>query len=238
MSKIEWGLTGERLFEGGVEKGVHYPAVVDENKKVTYPKGYAWNGLTAVNESPSGGEATALWADNMKYAEIMSEEQFGATVEAYMYPDSFAACDGSRSMAKGVNVGQQKRTMFGLSYTTKVGSDVEGFDYGYKLHLVYGAKVAPSERSHATINESPEAETMSWTMSTTPVKVPGKDEDGNEFKPTAHIVFDSNKVDSDKMEAIEDILYGTEGEDARLPLPEEIVKIFENTTGSTEEAAG
>lgn len=238
MSRLEWDVTGERLYEGGIEKGVHYPAVVDEDKKVTYPKGYVWNGLTNVNETASGGEATAQWADNIKYAEITSAEQFGATLEAFMYPDSFAKSDGSSEIAKGVSVGQQKRKMFGLSYVSKIGNDVEEFDYGYKLHIVYGAKVAPSERSRATINESPEASTMSWTMTTTPVKVPGKDVDGNEFKPTAHIVFDSTKVDADKLEQIEDILYGTEGKDASLPMPDEIIKIFEDSTGTTEDVAG
>lgn len=232
MSRIEWDLTGERFFEGGVEKGVVYPAKTDENGQVTYPKGAAWNGLTAVNENPSGGEPTKLWADNIKYAEIMSAEEFGATVEAYMYPDEFAACDGSSSIVKGVSVGQQKRKMFGLSYVTKVGNDVDEFDYGYKIHLVFGAKVSPSEKNRSTINESPEAQTMSWTLSTTPVKVPGVDVDGNPFKPTAHITILSRDLDAEKLKKLEEILYGSETEDARLPLPEELVSILTDTAAA------
>lgn len=240
MSRLEWDKTGERRFEGGVEKGVVYPVVIDKTGAATYPKGSAWNGLVAVNETPSGGEPTALYADDIKYAEIMSAEQFGAGMEAYTYPDEFAECDGSKEIAPGVTAGQQKRKMFGLSYVNKVGNDVDEFDLGYKLHLVYGAKVTPSERNHSTINESPEAETMSWTLSTTPVNVPGTDANGKAYKPTSHFVFDSTKVDKDKLQQLEDILYGTDKEEARLPLPEEIIAIFADTSSSenTEEAVG
>lgn len=230
MSKIEWDATGERLYEGGVEKGVLYPVSIDEKGKATYPKGVAWNGLTAVNENPSGGEPTSLFADNIKYAEITSTEQFGATVEAYMYPDEFGNCDGSNEIARGVSVGQQRRRMFGLSYVTKIGNDVDEFDFGYKIHLVYGAKVTPAERNHGTINESADAETMSWTMSTTPVNVPGTDIKGNPLKPTSHIVFNSTKMDADKLKQLEEILYGTDDSEARLPLPEEIVDLLGNET--------
>lgn len=196
MSKLIWDQTGERLYETGVKNGVLY---IPTNG--VYSMGVAWNGLTTVTESPSGAEATALYADDIKYLSLMSTEEFGATVEAYTYPDEFAQCDGSASLAKGVSIGQQPRKTFGLSYKTTVGNDVDGNDYGYKLHLIYGALAAPSEKAYSTINDSPEAITFSWEITTTPVNVTG-------YKPTASITIDSTKVDSEKLAALEKILYG------------------------------
>lgn len=219
MSKIVWDQTGERLYETGVKMGVLYPQV-----QGTYPKGVAWNGLTAVTESPSGAEATALYADDIKYLNLMSNEEFGATIEAYMYPDEFAACDGSATIADGVYVGQQKRSAFGLCYRTVLGNDVDSNDYGYKLHLIYGALAAPSEKGYATINDSPEAITFSWEVSTTPVAVAG-------LKPTACVTIDSTKCDKEKLAQLEAILYGSESEEARLPLPDEVAQIM----GTSEE---
>ena len=214
MSKIVWDQTGERYYETGVKKGVLYPQAAGG----TYPKGVAWNGLTAVTESPSGAEATPLYADDTKYLNLMSVEEFGATIEAYTYPDEFAACDGSSEIADGVSIGQQPRTAFGMSYVTTLGNDTEGNKHGYKIHIIYGAKAAPSEKAYATINDSPEAITFSWEVTTTPVSVNG-------FEPTASVVIDSTKVDSTKLTALEAILYGSESEEARLPLPDEIVTI-------------
>ena len=194
MSKLVWDKTGERLYETGVKNCVLY--VQDEAG--TYPKGVAWNGLTAVTESPSGAEATALWADDMKYLNLLSTEEYGATIEAYTYPDEFAECDGSAVLAKGVKIGQQKRKAFGLCYRTVLGNDTDNNDYGYKLHLIYGALAAPSEKAYATINDSPEAITFSWEVSATPVSVEG-------FKPTASITIDSTKADPTKLKALEDI---------------------------------
>lgn len=214
MARLEWDKVGERFFEAGVSNGVLYPQVGG-----VYPKGVAWNGLTAVTESPAGAELTDLWADNIKYASIRSAETFGATIEAYTYPDEFAECDGSAELADGVMVGQQKRKTFGFSYKTKIGSDTDGLDGdGYKLHLIYGASASPSEKSYSTINDSPDAITFSWEVTTVPVPVTG-------FKPTASITIDSTKVDASKLEALEDILYGKDGEpasEARLPLPDEV----------------
>lgn len=212
--KIEWDKIGERYYETGTDRGVLY---VQENG--TYPAGVPWNGLTAVTESPSGAEATALYADNIKYLNLMSNEDFGATIEAYMYPDEFMECDGSKQIAKGISAGQQKRKTFGMSYRTIIGNDVDGNDHGYKIHLIYGALAAPSERSYATTNDSPEAITFSWEISTTPVAV------GEGFKPTAHIEIDSTKVDADKLTALEAILYGSDESDPRLPLPSEILEL-------------
>ena len=214
MSKLVWDEIGSRFFETGVKKGVLYPAV-----NGAYPKGVAWNGLTAVNENPSGAEATPLYADNIKYLNLLSAEDFAATIEAYTYPDEFAKCDGSAEIATGVSIGQQKRQSFGLSYVTQLGNDTDGSDYGYKIHLVYGAFAAPSDKSYSTINDSPEAMTLSWELSTTPVEVPG-------FKPTATVVIDSTKANADELEDLEDILYGTANSDARLPLPSELLTIF------------
>ena len=214
MAKLIWDQIGERLYETGVDHGVLY---VQEG--AAYPKGVAWNGLTAVTESPSGAEATALYADNVKYLNLMSAEEFGATIEAYMYPDEFAACNGEASLAAGVSIGQQKRKQFGLSYRTLIGNDVDSTDYGYKLHIIYGALASVSEKAYATVNDSPEAITFSWEISTTPVAVEG-------HKPTATVTIDSTKVDAEKLAALEAILYGTESEEARLPLPDEIVELI------------
>lgn len=214
MEKIVWDQTGERLYETGVKNGVLY---VQENG--TYPKGVAWNGLTAVTESPSGAEPTALYADDTKYVNLVSAEEFGATVEAYTYPDEFAECDGSASIADGVYIGQQNRKTFGLSYKTTVGNDVNNNNHGYKLHLIYGAVASPSEKSYSTINDSPDAITFSWEISTTPVNVTG-------HKPTALLTIDSTKVDPAKLAKLEAVLYGSSEADARLPLPDEIVSIL------------
>lgn len=223
MAKLVWDKTGERIYETGVRNGVLYV----QGTGGTYPKGVAWNGLTAVTESPSGAEATALYADDIKYLNLMSNEEFGATIEAYTYPEEFAACDGSASLAEGVVLGQQARKAFGLCYRTVVGNDVDGADYGYKLHIIYGAMAAPSEKAYATINDSPDAITFSWEVTTTPVAVDG-------FKPTASITIDSTKADATKLAALEEILYGkdgtgdpeTGGVDARLPLPAEIANLM------------
>lgn len=213
MAKLVWDKTGDRLYETGVKNGVLYIPTAG-----VYSKGVAWNGLTAVTESPSGAEATALYADDIKYLSLMSTEEFGATIEAYTYPDEFAACDGSAELADGVMIGQQKRSTFGLCYKTIIGNDTEGNDHGYKLHIIYGAQAKPSERAYATINDSPEAITFSWEITTTPVNVTGA-------KPTASLVIDSTKADPSKLAALEDILYGKDGEpsnEPRLPLPDEI----------------
>ncbi len=223
MSRITWDNTGERYYETGVKNGVLY--LLQANGK--YEKGVAWNGLTAVTESPSGAEATALYADDIKYLNLISNEEFGATIEAYTYPDEFAECDGSAALADGVMIGQQKRKTFGLCYRTAVGNDIDGSDYGYKLHLVYGCLAAPSEKAYATINDSPEAITFSWEVSTTPVNVAG-------FKPTSQITIDSTKVkDSSKLAALEDILYGKDADEstARLPLPDEVAELMKTTDG-------
>lgn len=215
MPKLVWDKTGERLYETGVKQGVLYPI----DNKGTYPKGVAWNGLTNVTESPSGAEATALYADDIKYLNLISTEEFGGTIEAYTYPDEFAECDGSASLATGVYIGQQPRKTFGFSYRTTLGNDVDNNNYGYKLHLVYGALASPSEKAYATINDSPEAITFSWEFSTTPVNVTG-------FKPTASITIDSTKVDPQKLAALEAILYGGDEAEARLPLPDEVAQII------------
>lgn len=221
MSKLVWDQVGERLYETGTKKGVLYP--FESN---AYAKGVAWNGLTAVTESPSGAEATAIYADDIKYLNLRSAEEFGATIEAYTYPDEFAECDGSAYIATGIKIGQQKRKMFGFSYTTTIGNDTEGDDHGYKIHLVYGATASPSEKSYQTINDSPEAITFSWEVATTPVEVKG-------FKPTATLEIDSTKVAADKLKALEDILYGTENAEPHLPLPDEVVTLVGE--GSTQE---
>lgn len=217
MAKLVWDKTGDRLYETGVKNGVLYIPTSG-----VYSKGVAWNGLTAVTESPSGAEATALYADDTKYLSLMSAEEFGATIEAYTYPDEFAACDGSAELADGVMIGQQKRSTFGLCYKTTIGNDTEGNDHGYKLHIIYGALAKPSERAYATINDSPEAITFSWEITTTPVNVTGA-------KPTASLVIDSTKADPSKLAALEDILYGKDGEpgnEPRLPLPDEIKSLM------------
>lgn len=215
MARITWDNTGERFYETGVKMGVLYPI----QSSGDYTKGVAWNGLTTVTESPSGAEATALYADDIKYLNLMSNEEFGATIEAYTYPDEFAECDGSAALATGVMIGQQKRKTFGLCYRTSLGNDVDGSDHGYKLHLVYGCLAAPSEKAYATINDSPEAITFSWEVSTTPVNVTG-------YKPTSQITIDSTKVDQAKLTALEDVLYGKDEAEPKLPMPDEVAQMF------------
>ena len=214
--KITWDKSGERYYETGAKRGVLY--VMD---KGAYGNGVAWNGLTAVTESPSGAEASPMYADDIKYLNLYSAEEFAATVEAYTYPDEFAECDGSAEIAPGVTIGQQKRKTFGMCYTTVLGNDTDGNDYGYKIHIIYGANAAPSEKAYATINDSPEAITFSWELSTTPVEVAG-------HKPTASLTIDSTKTTPEKMKAIEDILYGTESQEPRLPLPSEIAEVLKS----------
>ena len=225
--KLVWYKTGEHYYETGVKNGVLYPM----SASGTYPKGVAWNGLTAITESPSGAEATALYADDIKYLNLMSNEEFGATVEAYTYPDEFAECDGSASLTEGVYIGQQARKTFGLCYRTTLGNDSKGNDYGYKLHIIYGAMASPSEKAYSTINDSPDAITFSWELSTTPVAVAN-------FKPTASLTIDSTKVDPQKLASLEEILYGKDGTgedhstgavDPRLPLPDEIANIMKGS---------
>lgn len=219
MSKLVWDQTGDRLYETGVSKGVLYPIQSDG----AYSKGVAWNGLSSVTESPSGAEANPIYADDMKYLNLLSAEEFSATIEAYTYPDEFAECDGSADIATGVSIGQQKRKVFGLCYRTVLGNDVDSNDHGYKLHLIYGCMAAPSEKAYTSINDSPEAITFSWEVSTTPVNVTG-------FKPTASITIDSTKAKKEKLTALEEILYGKDGSDtsanARLPLPDEIATLM------------
>lgn len=217
MSKrLVWDAVGERLFETGVKQCVLYPI---DKISGTYNKGVAWNGVTSVSESPSGAEATDLYADDAKYLSLLSAETFGCTVEAYTYPEEFEACDGTAQLTPGVTIGQQARSVFGLCYRTTVGNDVDGNDHGYKLHIIYGCKATPSEKQYSSINDSPEAITFSWTVNTTPVSVEG-------FKPTASLVIDSTKVDKSKLSKLEDVLYGSELADSRLPLPNEIVQIL------------
>ena len=215
MSKLTWDNIGERLFETGVKQGVLYPIQSDGK----YTKGVAWNGLTAVTESPSGAEATPLYADDIKYLNLLSNEEFGATIEAYTYPDEFAECDGSAELVTGVMIGQQKRKVFGLCYRTTIGNDVDGNDHGYKLHLIYGCLAAPSEKAYSTINDSPEAITFSWEVTTTPVNVEG-------FKPTSQITIDSTKADPTKLAALEAVLYGGTETEAKLPLPDEVATLM------------
>ena len=225
--KLVWDKTGEHYYETGVKNGVLYPM----SASGTYPKGVAWNGLTAITESPSGAEATALYADDIKYLNLMSNEEFGATVEAYTYPDEFAECDGSASLTEGVYIGQQARKTFGLCYRTTLGNDSKGNDYGYKLHIIYGAMASPSKKAYSTINDSPDAITFSWELSTTPVAVAN-------FKPTASLTIDSTKVDPQKLAELEEILYGKDGTgedhstgavDPRLPLPDEIATLMKGS---------
>lgn len=210
MPKLTWDASGERLYETGVKQGVLYVM-----GSTGYGNGVAWNGLTAITESPSGAESTPLYADDIKYLDLRSTEEFGATIEAYTYPDEFAACDGSASLADGVSIGQQARKMFGLCYRTTVGNDTDGTDHGYKLHLIYGATASPSEKAYETINDSPEAITFSWEITTTPVSVTG-------FKPTASITIDSTKADPTCLAALEAKLYGGENSEPTLPLPDEV----------------
>ena len=215
MSVLEWDKVGNRLYETGVDHGVLY--VTDETG--AYGKGVVWNGLTAVTESPSGAEANAQYADNIKYLTLDSAEEFGCTIEAYTYPDEFAACDGTVEPIAGLTVGQQARKTFGLSYRTILGNDVELNEHGYKLHLVYGCKAAPSEKAYATVNDSPEALTFSWEVTTNPVAVPG-------MKPTAILTVNSAKADKQKLAALEAVLYGGSTTEATLPLPQEVFTLL------------
>ena len=219
MSKLEWDKTGERYYETGVKNGVLY--VMEAG---AYTKGVAWNGLTAVTESPSGAEATPLYADDTKYLNLISNEEFGGTIEAYTYPDEFKACNGEAELALGVVIGQQARKSFGFCYRTVLGNDVDENAHGYKLHLVYNAKAAVSEKAYATINDSPEAITFSWEFTTTPIEVNG-------FKPTSIVTIDSTKVGAEKMALLEAKLYGSETEEATLPLPSEIVELLGGAAG-------
>ena len=213
MSRSKWDETTKRLYETGIDRGVLYPR---DPTTGAYKDGVAWNGLTAANEAPSGAEPTALYADNIKYLNLLSAEEFALTLEAYTYPDEFAACNGEAELTPGVTLGQQKRIGFGLCYRTRVGNDVDGSDHGYKIHIVYGCQASPSARDYATINDSPEALTLSWEISTTPIEVEG-------FKPTAYVVIDSTKFEPEKMKKLEDKLYGTDTDGKpTLPMPDEI----------------
>lgn len=215
MARLIWDEVGQRFFETGVKNGVLY---VQDNDG-SYKNGVVWNGLTAVTESPSGAEETPLYADDVKYLTLRSAEEFGATVEAYTYPEEFEQCDGSASIANGVTIGQQARRAFGLCYRTSVGNDIQGQNFSYKLHLIYGCTVAPSEKSYSTINDNPEAITFSWELSTVPVPVDG-------FSPTASLVIDASKVDEGKMQQLEDALFGNESNEAKLLLPNEIMEML------------
>jgi len=215
MVALTWDQVGERLYETGVEKGVLYIP----NGSGVYDTGFAWNGLTAVTEAPSGAEATPLYADNIKYLNLTSAEEFGATIEAYTYPEEFGQCDGTSTPQPGVLLGQQGRSTFGLSYKTALGNDLIGTDYGYKLHLVYGCLAAPSEKAYATVNDSPEAITFSWEVSTTPAAVTGG-------KPTSVITIDSTTADPTDLAALELLLYGEVATEPSLPTPDEVVAIF------------
>lgn len=216
MSKLVWDETGSRFYETGVDRGVLYP-VVDG----AYSKGVAWNGLVSVSENPSGAESSPIYADNIKYLNLMSAEEFGATIEAYTYPEEFEKCDGTAAIATGVSIGQQTRSTFGLCYRTRLGNDVDGDNYGYKLHLIYGCLASPSEKSYQTVNDSPEAITFSWEIKTTPVNVEG-------FKPTANVIIDSTKVTPVNLAKLEELLYGTADKEASLPLPDAVAAIFKS----------
>ena len=215
MAKLVWDKVGERLYENGVKKGVLFP----QSEDGSYPKGVAWSGLTGVTETGSGAEATPLYADDIKYLNLMSKEEFGATITAYTAPPEFGVCDGTAEIVTGVSIGQQPRKAFGLSYQTILGNDVKNSKYGYKLHFIYGAVASPSERAYTTENDSPEAMELSWEVSTTPVEVDG-------FEPTATVVIDSTKVKPEKLAALETIIYGSESEEPRLPLPSELITLI------------
>lgn len=218
LGPLVWDETGKKIYETGVSNVVLYPV-----SNGTYPKGVAWNGVTAITESPSGAEATALYADNIKYANLIAAEEFGATIEAYTYPDEFAECDGSATLTTGVTIGQQKRKAFGLSWKSLIGNDTDGTDHGYKIKLVYGATAAPSERANNTVNESPEAMTMSWELTTTPVPVTG-------YKPTSIVTIDSTKFNTEELQAKLDafikVIHGSAEAAARLPLPDEVATLI------------
>lgn len=224
MTKLQWDQTGERLYETGTKRGVLFV----KNDNGTYRNGVAWNGLTAVSESPSGAEETALYADDVKYLSLRSAEEFGATIEAYTYPDEWAECDGSAEIGDGVYVGQQVRRGFAFSYRTVLGNDAAGDNYGYKLHIIYNAMASPSEKSYATINDSPEAITFSWEVTTTPVSF------GDNLRPSATLTIDSTKIDHDILTAIEDKLYGTDNTEPELPTPEWIIdQVAGGSTGTS-----
>ena len=216
MTRVTWDNVGERIFETGVDQGVLYKT----DSGGAYSNGFPWNGLVSVTESPSGAEANKQYADNQVYVNLVSAEEFGGTIEAFTYPLEFAECDGSATPTAGISVGQQRRKPFGLSYRTRVGNDIDGTDFGYKLHLIYGALAAPTEKAYTTINDSPEAATFSWEISTTPVAA------GGNLKPTATLTIDSTKVDATALATLEDILYGTAGTNPRLPLPAEVIALF------------
>lgn len=215
MPKLVWDNVGEKKYEAGIDHGVLYP----QDASGTYPEGVVWNGLTSISESPDGGDENDFYADNIKYGTLRGTENFGGSIEAYMFPDEFYEMDGSQEIATGVRVSGQNRKTFGLCYRSLIGNDVAGLDLGYKIHLVYGCSVSPSDQSHETINDSPEPGTMSWDFTTVPVPVTGK-------KPTAHLVIDSTKIDSDKLTILENVLYGSENTSARLPLPNEVVTLI------------
>lgn len=218
MARIEWDADSKRLYETGIDRGVLYPRTEEDGK---YGAGVPWNGLTAVTESPSGAEPTDLYADNIKYLSMRSAETFGATIEAYTYPEEFEACDGSASLAEGVSIGQQDRVPFAMSYRTLIGNDAKGQGYGYKIHIIYGCTASPSEKPYQSVNDSPEAITFSWEVNATPVNVTG-------FKPTACLVIDSTKVAAEKLKKIEDALYGdTSGDGPKLLMPDEIKQIID-----------
>jgi hypothetical protein len=218
MTKLTWDRVSEKVFETGVEQGVLYKP----NTVGVYDNGFPWNGLVSVTESPSGAESNKQYANNRIYLNLTSAEEFSATIEAFTYPEEFAECDGTAVPTAGVYVGQQTRKPFGLSYKTRVGNDIDSTDFGYKLHLVYGGLAAPSEKAYTTINESPEAITFSWEVSTTPVEVAG-------LKPTASLTIDSTKVDAAALAELEDLLYGTVGVNAKLPSPSEVIAIFDGS---------
>ena len=217
MARLVWDKQGEHFYETGVDHGVLYPMSADG---ASYGEGVAWNGLTAVTESPSGADPNPIYADNIKYLNLYSVEEFGATIEAYTYPDEWAECDGSAQVAAGVTIGQQKRKAFGFSFRSLIGNDVKASDYGYKLHLIYNAMASPSDRNYTTTNDNPEAIDFSWEISTTPVEV------GGNYKPTSHIIIESNKVDATKLTWLEGILYGGESEQATLPTPAAVIAKF------------
>ena len=219
MAVLTWDQTGEKLYETGVQKGVLYPM-----DGAVYGKGVAWNGLTAVNETPSGAESTKLYADDIKYLDIRSAEEFGATIEAYSSPEEFDACDGTAELADGVNIGQQNRKGFGFCYRSTIGNDTEYNNYGYKLHIIYGLTASPSERSYSTVNDSPEAATLSWEVSSTPVNVAG-------FKPTSIVTINSKKINAEALKEIEDALYGTAEVEPKILLPDEIKAICDKHIG-------
>lgn len=223
MAVIQWDKTGERLYETGVDHGVLY--IPDSEGE--YANGYAWNGLTSVSESPSGAEANPQYADNIKYLNLISNEEFGATIEAFTYPEEFAQCDGT-ALVGGVQISQQVRKQFGFSFRTLVGNDLVGTEFGYKLHLVYGCDAAPSEKTRSTVNDSPEAATFSWEITTNPVAVPGNNPaTGKPYRPTSHLVVDSTEITEAGMQALEEVLYGTETNGPRLPLPGEVLTLLE-----------